>query len=311
MNKHSNNDEILRRLDALAADADHTDAESRAVLEEAGVDPAAFVRSAREHAHTILAIDRLSERRRPSTEAQGAPSRVEGRDPFRYWVLGLAAAAVAVITTIVHLDSRADAAARRDVTRAQLIGPLLPSLASEDPEKRSIALVVARQVDPEFASQTSAQLAQWEVASQAQARASRNAVYATRFVSGLQKLQLSRDPDDRKAAIWNDLLPVLLDARKNRDDFVDVAIQYERVLPLLRVKDPEVFLDSYWGELWILSILLESRIAPVVEAARQQAPEPSVVQKIFQKNSAGLPDRERRAFEEAVTVYASSYKGLR
>lgn len=296
MNKHSDSEEILRRIDALAAEADHTDDESRAVLEEAGVEPAAFVQAAREHAQTILAIDRLADRR---------------RDPFRYWILGLSAAAVAVITTMFHLDYRADAAARREVTRAQLIGPLLPALASDDPEKRSIALVVARQIDPEFAAQTSAQLAQWETTTQAQARANRNAVYAARFVSGLQKLQLSRDPEDRKAAIWNDLLPVLLDARKNRDDFVDVAIQYERVLPLLRVKNPDVFLDSYWGELWILSILLESRIAPVVDAARQQAPEPAIVQQIFQKNSAGLPDRDRKAFEEAVLVYASSYKGLR
>ena len=296
MNKHTDSEDILRRIDTLASEAEHTDDESRAVLEEAGVEPSALVRSVREHAQTILAVDRLAERR---------------RDPFRYWVLGVAAAAAVVITAIFHFDYRASQAARRETTRAQLIGPLLPSLASDDPEKRSIALVVARQVDPDFAAETSARLTQWEVTSQAQARASRNALYAAKFVTGLQKLQISRDPDDRKAAIWNDLLPVLLDARKNRDDFVDVAIQYERVLPLLRVKNPEVFLDSYWGELWILSILLESKIAPVVEAARQQAPEPAVVQQIFQKNAAGLPDRDRKAFEEAVTVYASSYKGLR
>ena len=49
-------------------------------------------------------------------------------------------------------------------------------------------------------------------------------------------------------AIWNDLLPVLQEARKNRDDFMDVAIEYQRVLPLLRVRNPDVFLDSYWGE---------------------------------------------------------------
>jgi hypothetical protein len=296
MNQHSDSDDILRRLDTLASEADHTDEESRAVLAEAGVEPTAFARSVRGHAQTMLAIDRLAERR---------------NDPYRYWVLGISAAAVAAIVTVLHLDYRADAAARRDVTRAQLIGPLLPSLASDDPETRSIALVVARQVDADFAEKTSVQLTQWEATTQAQARASRNAIYAARFVSGLQKLQLSRDPDDRKAAIWNDLLPVLLDARKNRDDFVDIAIQYERVLPLLRVKNPDVFLDSYWGELWILSILLESKIAPVVDAAKQQAPEPAVVQQIFQKNAPGLADRDRRAFEEAVTVYASSYKGLR
>ena len=296
MNKHSDSHDILRRIDSLAAEADHTDDESRAALEDAGVEPAAFARSVREHAQTMLALDRLAGRR---------------RDPFRYWVLGVSAAAVAVIATLFHFDYRADAAARREVTRAQLIGPLLPSLASDDPDKRSVALVVARQIDADFAAKTAAQLTQWEASTQAQARLSRNAIYATRFVSGLQKLQLSRDPDDRKAAIWNDLLPVLLDARKNRDDFVDVAIQYERVLPLLRVRNPDVFLDSYWGELWILSILLESKIAPVVDAARLQAPEPAIVQQIFQKNAPSLAERDRRAFAEAVTVYSSSYKGLR
>jgi hypothetical protein len=107
------------------------------------------------------------------------------------------------------------------------------------------------------------------------------------------------------------LLPVLQEARKNRDDFLDVAIEYQRVLPLLRVRNPEVFLDSYWGELWILNILLKSRIVPVVEAARLQAPEPAVVERIFERNAPGLPDRDRKAFEEAVSVYASTLKGLR
>jgi hypothetical protein len=72
-----------------------------------------------------------------------------------------------------------------------------------------------------------------------------------------------------------------------------------------------VFLDSYWGELWILNILLESKVVPVVEAARQQAPDPAVVEQIFQKNAPGLPDRDRRAFEEAVSVYEGTMKGSR
>lgn len=139
----------------------------------------------------------------------------------------------------------------------------------------------------------------------------RNPTYAARIFAGLQKLELSRDPDDRKVAIWNDLLPVLQEARKNRDDFMDVALDYQRVLPLLRVRDPEVFLDSYWGELWILNILLDSRIAPVVQAARRQAPEPSIVDRIYEQHAAALPDRDRQAFAEAVTVYKSALGSAR
>jgi hypothetical protein len=139
----------------------------------------------------------------------------------------------------------------------------------------------------------------------------RNRAYAARIFAGLQKLELSRDPDDRKVAIWNDLLPVLQEARKNRDDFMDVALDYQRVLPLLRVRDPEVFLDCYWGELWILNILLDSRIAPVVQAARRQAPEPAVVDRIFEQNAGTLPDRDRQAFAEAVTVYKAAFNGAR
>jgi hypothetical protein len=170
---------------------------------------------------------------------------------------------------------------------------------------------MARQVDPEFASQAAAELASWEMNTQARARASRNAAYTSRFLAGLQKLQISRDPNDRKIAIWNDLLPVLAEARKNREEFVDVAIEYQRVLPLLKVRDPDVFLDSYWGELWILNILLDSKIVPVVEAARRQAPDPAIVEQIFQKNAATLAERDRRAFEEAKTVYVSTLSSLR
>jgi hypothetical protein len=221
------------------------------------------------------------------------------------------AASAAGFVVVSYVNDRASIDAQRQLARAQLISPLLPALSSDDPERRSIALVVAKQVDPAFAAETQKQLAQWSIRSQAQARMSRNSAYAARIVAGLQKLELSRDPNDRKVAIWNDLLPVLQEARKNRDDFVDVAIEYQRVLPLLRVRNPDVFLDSYWGELWILNILLESRIVPVVEAARLQAPEPAVVEQIFQKNAPGLPDRDRKAFEEAVSVYASTLKSLR
>src|SRR5262245_8733680 len=104
MSQHPDNDEILRRIDALAADADHTDDEAREALREHGVNPDALVRSARDHAQTILALDRLADRN-PSTAGRGR------RDPFRYWVLGVAAAVAAVTTAIFHYDLRADAAA--------------------------------------------------------------------------------------------------------------------------------------------------------------------------------------------------------
>ena len=244
--------------------------------------------------------------------AEAERARHQAREAFvRTIALGVVAASAVTFVVLSYFNSRAGLEAQRQAARAQLIGPLLPALASDDAAQRSLALVVARQVDPAFATDTAAQLTRWEISSEAQARATRNAAYAGRMLAGLQKLAFSRDPDDRKVAIWNDLLPVLLEARKNREDFVDVAIAYQRVLPLLRVRNPEVFLDSYWGELWILNILLDSKVGPVVEAARQQAPEPVVVEQIFQKNAAGLPDRDRRAFEEALTAYKTTLSALR
>jgi len=289
-------EDLLRLINDLSAEASHTDDESRRILAEDGVDPDALVRDVRLRVRDVLPPAR---RTRLSWEAARSAALV---------VLAASAAAFVVVS---YVNGRAGIEAQRQLARAQLISPLLPGLGSNDPERRSVALVVADQVDPEFAAATRKQLAAWEVRSQAQARTSRNAVYASRIIAALQKLELSRDPNDRKAAIWNDLLPVLQEARRNRDDFLDVAIEYQRVLPLLRVRNPDVFLDSYWGELWILNILLESRIAPVVEAARLQAPEPAVVEQIFEKNAPGLPDRDRKAFGEAVSVYTSTLKGLR
>lgn len=286
--------QLLRLIDDLSAEAGYTDDESRQALEDAGIDPDVFVRAVRGGLRPHVA-------RRSSN--------FEGR--VRAIALGLMAASAVFFVVSFHLNSRAGVEAQRQAARAQLIGPLLPALASDNPEQRSLALVLARQVDPAFASDTATQLTRWEVSSQAQARANRDSVYAARILAGLRKLELSRDTDDRKVAIWNDLLPALQEARKNRDDFVDVAIEYQRVLPLLRVRNPDVFLDSYWGELWILNILLDSKIAPVVEAARQQAPEPAVVEQIFQKNAASLPDRDRKAFEEAVSAYKNTFKALR
>jgi hypothetical protein len=295
-NHRFDSDNVLRIIDTAGAEASHTDDEARRALEDGGVDPDRFVDEVQASLHPIL---------------KPASSRWPPWEVVRSAAFGLMAASAVFFVVSYHVNARAAADASRQMARAQLIGPLLPGLASADPERRSIALVVARQVDPSFASDTAKQLTDWDVSSQAQARASRNSLYASRILSGMEKLELSRDPNDRKAAIWDDLLPVLLEARKNRDDFVDVAIDYQRVLPLLRVRNPDVFLDSYWGELWILNILLDSKIAPVVDAARQQAPDPAVVKGVFDRNASSLPDRDKRAFEEAVTVYEHAIKGLR
>jgi hypothetical protein len=289
-------EDVLRHIDDLGAEAEHTDEDARMVLTEAGIDPDRLVRGVHREVRMMLATDR----------------RPPGRWAWvRNWAMAVSAASAAAFVVLYSVNARAGLEAQRQLARAQLIGPLLPALTSEDPERRSIALVVARQVDPAFADETSARLARWEVTTQAQARANRNSVYAARFLAGLHKLELSRDPDDRKVAIWDDLLPVLQEARKSREDFVDVALAYQDVLPLLRVRDPEVFLDSYWGELWILNILLESKIDMVVQAARQQAPEPSVVDGIYEKHARTLPDRDRKAFQEAVAVYRSTWNALR
>ena len=285
-------EDVLRRINDLSAEADHTEQEARDALESAGVDPDAFTRAVRG--------------KLPRTEVRTSQFEHRVRTVA---LLAVAASAVFFVLSF-HTNYRASIDSSRQTARAQLIAPLLPGLSSDDPERRSVALVVARQVDPAFADETAAQLARWEVNTQAQARAYRNTSYANRILAGIQKLQISRDPDDRKVAIWNDLLPVLLESRRNREDFVDVAIEYQRVLPLLQVREPESFLDSYWGELWILNILLESRIVPVVEAARLAAPEPAVVEAIYQKNADGLPERDRRAFEEAKTAYVSTLKSL-
>jgi len=287
---------LMRLIDELGDAAGHSDEESREALRDAGIDPDGFVRAVRDRVDPMLSAGRR-------------PRAVW--DVIRACAMGVAAASAAVFVGVFYTSSRASVEAERQLARAQLISPLLPALSSDDPDRRSAALVLARQIDPAFAAETATRLTAWDASRIAESRANHNAVYASRILAGLEKLELSRDPDDRKAAIWDDLLPVLLEARKNRDDFLDVAVEYQRVLPLLRVRNPDVFLDSYWGELWILNILLESRIAPVVEAARQQAPDPAVVEQIFQQHAPGLPERDRKAFGEAVSVYASTFKSLR
>ena len=296
METRRDSEDILRVINELGAEAEYTDEESREALRDAAVDPDRLVRIVRNRVNTGPAF-------RP-------PAARVSWEAVRSCALAAAAASAVLFVVLFHLNYRASVDAQRQTARAQLISPLLPGLASEDPERRSVTLAVAQQVDPVFAADTAVRLAGWEASTQAQKRANRNVAYANRILTGLQKLELSRDPGDRKVAIWNDLLPVLLEARRNRDEFVDVAMTYQRVLPLLRVRNPGVFLDSYWGELWILSILLDSKIVPVVDLARQQAPDPAVVQQIFQRNASGLPDRDRKAFEEAVSVYVNTLRSL-
>jgi hypothetical protein len=223
--------------------------------------------------------DDVRERTRPWSAVDPArPARQESRFDarLRTWSLVTMAASAVIFVVASSVSRRAEVAAERQL------------------------------------AESTAQLVRFESANRAiQARTLRNPAFTTRILAGLQKLELSRDPNDRKVAIWNDLLPVLQEARKNRDDFMDVAVEYQRVLPLLRVSNPDVFLDSYWGELWILNILLDSRIAPVVQAARQQAPEPSVVDQIYARNAGSLADRDRQAFAEAVTVYKTAFNGAK
>jgi hypothetical protein len=294
-NNEPDSKETLRLINELSAEAQHTNAEARAALEASGIDPDEFVNAVRNNIRTAI----------PPYRGNGNLSEI-----VRTLAIAIAAASAAFFFVTSYFNARAGAEAQRQLARAQLISPLLPVLVSDDPDRRALALTVVKQVDLAFASETEKQLTVWEATNQAQMRAAlnRNSPYSSRIIAGLQKLQLSRDPNDRKLAIWNDLLPVLKEASKNREDFVDVAIEYRRVLPLLRVRNPDVFLDSYWGELWILNILLKSKIDPVVEAARQQAPEPEIVEHIFEKQAPGLAEKDREAFKEALAVYENTFK---
>ena len=268
---HPNSEDTLRLINDLAAETPHTDAEARTALSDAGISPEMFADDVRERARVWLAV------------AQPAPGAGVGREResafharLRTWSLVAMAASTVIFVVASTVNRRAEVNAQRDL------------------------------------AESTAQLVRFESANRAiQARTRRNPVFTARILAGLQKLELSRDPDDRKVAIWNDLLPVLQESRKNRDDFMDVALEYQRVLPLLQVRKPDVFLDSYWGELWILNILLDSRIAPVVQAARQQAPEPGVIDQIYAQHANSLQTRDRQAFAEAVSVYKTAYNGNR
>ncbi len=232
---------------------------------------------------------------------------------FKMVAFGMAAASAAIVAIslfwFVTVTYPAGIESQRELARAQRIGALLPALSNESPQSRSLALVLAQQVDPVFAAETAARLQQWEASqSQAQVAANRIQRYSTRIFEGLQKLQWSRDPSDREIAIWQDLLPVLKEAQRDRDDFINVAIEYRKVLPLLRVNEATPFRESYWGELWIYNILLGSKINPVVQIARQTAPPISVVQQVLREHGDQLPAEKRQAFQEAVQAYENTLK---
>ena len=271
-NKPSDSEDLLRLINDLGAEAAHSDDESQAALREAGISAEAFAEGVRERARMwIDAGPGLI-----STDKKSETRPGPWHDRLRTWSL-VAMAASAIIFVIASTVNR-----RAEVSAQQKLAETTAQLVSLESANRAI-----------------------------QARTMRNPEFTAKILAGLQKLELSRDPDDRKVAIWNDLLPVLQEARKNRDDFMDVAVEYQRVLPLLRVRNPDVFLDSYWGELWILNILLDSRIAPVVQAARQQAPEPAVVDQVYARHAASLQEQQRQAFAEAVSVYKTAYNGAR
>jgi hypothetical protein len=302
--KQRDSSEILRLIES-SPDIDDAGQTPQAELQSAGIDPDAFVFRVRHTIDSVLGISVAG----PSI-LQEKPVRQNIIRTLSFAALAVSAVAVAIsVVLFVAFYYPAGVDAQRQLARVQLISPLLPALASGDPQQRSMALAVAQQVDATFASETAKKLAQWDVDQlQAKTIEMRARPYSSRIAAGLQKLQFSRNPDDRKAAIWNDLLPVLKEAQKNRDDFFAVAIEYRKVLPYLRVEDPDVFLDSYWGELWILNILLDSRITPVVEAARRTAPKPAIVEQIYQKQAPTLPEEKRKAFEQAVAVYADELK---
>jgi hypothetical protein len=236
------------------------------------------------------------------------PSRVSLRGSpgvlaiIRSCALALLAVSAVIFVPVYHWNRQAE-------IKAQLISPVLPALVADDAGPRARAQAVAERVDPAFAAATAAQFAQLELSqAELKAAAARIVPYSERIAAGLQKLRFSRDPDERKVAIWDDLLPVLQQARKNREDFIAVAIEYRRVLPLLRVNKPEVFLDSYWGELWIFNILLDSRIGPAVEAARALAPAPATVEQIYREHEKHLANPEREQFRQAMAFYENALK---
>ena len=303
--KQRDSSEVLRLIES-GQDNQH-DGPQTDELHSAGIDSDAFVFRVRRAIDDVLG-------RSPAGPPipQEKPARESFLRTLCFAAFSASAVAVAISAVLfVAVYYPAGVEAQRQLARVQLISPLLPALTSGDPQQRSMALTVAQQVDATFASETAKKLAQWDIDQlQAKTIETRVTPYSSRIAAGLDKLQFSRNPDDRKAAIWNDLLPALKDAQKNRDDFFAVAIEYRKVLPYLRVSNPDVFLDSYWGELWILNILLDSRITPVVEAARQSAPQPAIVQQIYQKQAPTLPEEKRRAFEQAVAVYEGELKTI-
>src|SRR5690242_6772473 len=85
----SNADEILRLINELSADAEHTDEESRAALRDAGIDPENLVLAVRGNIRTVLSPSRAT---RFSWEA------------IKTCALAVAAASAALFVVAFHIN---------------------------------------------------------------------------------------------------------------------------------------------------------------------------------------------------------------
>src|SRR5262245_15574609 len=105
MTTQPDHQDILRRLDRLSADVEHSDDEAREALEEGGVNVAELLRVVREDVRDVLEPPRTA---------------LRGWDVFRHCALGLAAASAAVFVVAYVVNARASLEAQREAARAQL-----------------------------------------------------------------------------------------------------------------------------------------------------------------------------------------------
>ena len=119
--------DVLRVIDELGAEAEHTDDEARRTLEQAGIDPNAFADAVHSQVRATAGFGL-----RPNPEVRSSKFEVR----LRTVALGVAAASAAFFAISFHLNYGADVQARREAAHAQLIGPMLPALASDDADQR-------------------------------------------------------------------------------------------------------------------------------------------------------------------------------
>src|SRR5262245_40227673 len=101
--KRPDSEDILRLIDELSSESAYTDEESRAALEEAGIDPQRFTRVVRRDIRHVL-------RPRKSHEPWEA---------LRSWAVATMAVAALLFVVVFHLNYRAGAEAQRQLARAQ------------------------------------------------------------------------------------------------------------------------------------------------------------------------------------------------